>query len=103
VVADFFRLADALFLPSREEGFGIPLVEAAFARLPVFCADIPPLRDLGGDDAAYFSPDADPEAVAALIAARLRADPAYRFAARARRSFTWESIYAAHIEPLLTL
>jgi len=103
VVADFFRLADALILPSREEGFGIPLVEAAITRLPVFCADIPPLRDLGGDDATYFSPEADPEAVAAMIAARLHTDPAYRFAARARRSFSWEAIYTAHIAPLLRL
>jgi glycosyltransferase involved in cell wall biosynthesis len=103
VVADFLRLADALILPSREEGFGIPLVEAAITRLPVFCADIPPLRDLGGDDAAYFSLEADPEAVAAMIAARLQADPAYRFAARARRSFSWEAIYTAHIAPLLRL
>jgi len=103
VVADFFRLADALILPSREEGFGIPLVEAAITRLPVFCADIPPLRDLGGDDATYFSPEADPEAVAAMIAARLQADPAYRFAARARRSFSWEAIYTAHVAPLLRL
>ena len=103
VVADFFRLADALILPSREEGFGIPLVEAAITRLPVFCADIPPLRDLGGDDATYFSSEADPEAVAAMIAARLQADPAYRFAARARRSFSWEAIYTAHVAPLLRL
>jgi len=101
VVADFFRLADALILPSREEGFGIPLVEAALARLPVFCADIPPLRGLGGEDAIYFPPDADPAPVADLIAARLRADPVYRFAARARRSFTWEHIYARHLAPLL--
>jgi glycosyltransferase involved in cell wall biosynthesis len=103
VVADFFRLADALILPSREEGFGIPLVEAAFTRLPVFCADIPPLRDLGGAEATYFSPDADPDHVAGQIATRLRADPAYRFAARARRSLTWRAIYSEHIEPLLRL
>ncbi len=103
VVADFFRLADALLLPSREEGFGIPLVEAAVTRLPIFCADIPPLRDLGGESAAYFSPEADPEAVAITIATRLQTDPAYRFAARARRSFNWEAIYAAHLAPLLRL
>ena len=101
VVADFFRLADALILPSREEGFGIPLIEAALTRLPVFCADIPPLRALGGDDVTYFSPDADPESVAALVAERLRADPVCRFAARARRDFIWERIYAVQIEPLL--
>ncbi len=101
VVADLFRFADALILPSREEGFGIPLLEAALTRLPVFCADIPPLRDLGGEDATYFSPDAAPESVAGLIADRLRGDPAYRFSARVKGGFTWERIYAAHIAPLI--
>jgi glycosyltransferase involved in cell wall biosynthesis len=101
VVADFFRLADALLLPSREEGFGIPLLEAAITRLPVFCADIPPLRDLGEADVTYFSPDSDPVEVANLIASRLSADPVYRFAVRARREFTWERVYHDHIAPLL--
>ncbi|MBI3243499.1 MAG: glycosyltransferase family 4 protein [Chloroflexi bacterium] len=101
VVADFFRLADALLLTSREEGFGIPLLEAAIARLPIFCADIPPLRDLGGEDVTRFSPEAEPKIVAGLIASRLQADPAYRFAVRARQRFTWEKVYNEHIAPLL--
>jgi glycosyltransferase involved in cell wall biosynthesis len=101
VVADCFRLADALLLPSREEGFGIPLVEAAFSRLPVFCSDIPPLRELGGDDVTYFAPDADPAATAALIRTRLGGDRVYGFAVRARTALAWDRIYARHIEPLL--
>jgi glycosyltransferase involved in cell wall biosynthesis len=101
VVADFYRLADALLLPSREEGFGIPLLEAALSRLPVFCTDIAPLRELGGEDVAYFSPDADPEAVALAVAVRLDADPAARFSARARRQYTWEGVYTTFIEPIL--
>lgn len=101
VVADFFRLADALILPSREEGFGIPLIEAAFSHLPVFCADIPPLRELGADDVTYFSPDAAPAQVADAIANRLQHSPVYRFGARARRDYSWEGVYARHIAPLL--
>lgn len=102
VIADFFRLADALFLPSREEGFGIPLLEAAFSRRPIFCADIPSLRELGGPDALYFSPDANPAQLATLIRQTLLADPRFRFAARARGTFAWEQIYAQYIGPLLT-
>ena len=60
VIADFFRLADALLMPSREEGFGIPLIEAALTRLPIFCADIPPLRDLGDADVSLFRPTLSP-------------------------------------------
>lgn len=101
VIADFYRLADALFMPSREEGFGIPVIEAAFSRLPVFCTDIAPLQALGQGDATYFSPDADPADVAQIIAARLAGDITYRFAARARQAFTWEQIYTQYLEPLL--
>jgi glycosyltransferase involved in cell wall biosynthesis len=102
VVADFYRLADALLLPSREEGFGIPLVEAALARLPVFCSDIAVLRSLGQAEATYFAPDADPVDIAASLATRLLADPVYRFATRARGDFTWERVYARHVAPLLS-
>jgi glycosyltransferase involved in cell wall biosynthesis len=101
VIADFYRLADALLLPSREEGFGIPLIEAGLARLPVFCADIAPLRALGGDQATYFSPDTDPHQVAALIAGRLSDDSEYQFAARIRRECRWEQVYAQKLAPLL--
>ncbi len=101
VVADFYRLADALFLPSREEGFGLPVLEAALSRLPVFCADVPSLRALGGAEAAYFAPDAQPAAVAALVAQRLRADPAFQLAVRTRQQYAWPAIYANLIEPVL--
>ena len=103
VISDFYHLADALFLPSREEGFGIPILEAGLAGLPVFCADIPPLRKLGGDHAVYFSPDAEPAQVASLIASRLAPDPIFGLRRQVRRKFTWERIYAEKIAPLLSL
>ncbi|HEX9386584.1 MAG TPA: glycosyltransferase family 4 protein, partial [Anaerolineales bacterium] len=31
VISDFYHLADALFMPSHEEGFGIPILEAGLA------------------------------------------------------------------------
>lgn len=101
VIADFYRLADALLLPSREEGFGIPILEAGLAGLPVFCADIPPLRALAGENAVYFSPGAEPGEVAGLIERRLREDAVYRLRAHVRRHYSWERIYAEEIAPLL--
>ncbi len=101
VIADFYRLADALFFPSREEGFGIPLIEAAFSHLPAFCADILPLRELGLEDATFFSPDADPAQLAQMIAEYFRVFPPARLSMRARRSYRWEAIYQQHIAPVL--
>jgi glycosyltransferase involved in cell wall biosynthesis len=103
VIADFYRVADALFFPSREEGFGIPLIEAAFSHLPAFCADIPPLRELGLNDATYFSPDEDPAKIANLITEYFESSSTARLAMRTRLSFRWEAIYRQQIAPLLVL
>lgn len=101
VVADFYRLADVLLFPSREEGFGIPLIEAAFSSKPVFCSDIPVLRELGGDDLSYFQPDAAPRSIAAQISGRIRGDATLRWARRAKHGYAWNSVYTTYIEPLI--
>lgn len=101
MIADFFRMADALLFPSREEGFGIPLIEAAFSHLPAFCADIPPLRELGLEDVTYFSPDEKPSHVADLIANYFKTSQTAKLSMRARLNFRWEAIYRQHIVPIL--
>jgi glycosyltransferase involved in cell wall biosynthesis len=101
VIADFYRLADALFLPSLEEGFGIPMLEAALSRMPIFCSAIEPLIELGRADVVYFDPVGDPDAAAASVAATLGHSPVHRAAAHARRTYRWECVYSQHIAPLL--
>jgi len=100
-IADFYRIADALILPSREEGFGIPLIEAAFSHLPAFCADIPPLRELGLADATFFSPDEAPAKVAALLAGYFQSSFPARLSMRVRASFRWDVIYRQRIASIL--
>jgi glycosyltransferase involved in cell wall biosynthesis len=101
VIADFYRLADALLLPSREEGFGIPIIEAAFSSMPVFCANIPVLRELGGADLSYFGPNTEPSSIARQISVRLRSEATSRWARRAKHGYAWDSIYALYIGPLI--
>ena len=103
VIADFYRMADALFYPSREEGFGIPVLEAGLAGVPVFCADIPPLKDLGGDHAIYFSPDAPPDQVAAKIVGSLKTSRVFGLRSAVRKNYSWERVYAQKIAPLLVI
>lgn len=100
-MAEFYRLADALLLPSQEEGFGIPVIEAGMGRLVAFCSDIPPLKALGKDWVNYFSLDEPPEQIAGRIQKRLINDPVYMLRAHVRRTYTWEAIYINQIAPLL--
>jgi glycosyltransferase involved in cell wall biosynthesis len=101
VIADFYRLADAMLFPSREEGFGIPIIEAGFSSMPVFCADIPVLRELGGEDVSYFDPDSAPTSIAGQITYRLKSEATSRWARRAKHGYAWDLIYMQHIEPLI--
>jgi glycosyltransferase involved in cell wall biosynthesis len=101
VMADLYQMADALLFPSRQEGFGIPMLEAGLARLPIFCADIPPFRATGERTAHFFGLDEDPMAIARRIATVLREDRALTMRQRVAGHYTWQSVLQDKLEPLI--
>jgi glycosyltransferase involved in cell wall biosynthesis len=86
-LAELYRGAAALVLPSQYEGFGLPVVEAMASGTPVVAAPDAALREVAGD-AAVFA-----EAPELAGAVRQALDQRERLVAagleRARR-FTWE-------------
>ncbi len=100
VIYGLFRLADLLLLPSFEEGFGLPLIEASQVKLPVFCSNIDPLRELAGDEAHYFSPESDPKDVASMIRTQVDGNSVLQMRMHLRR-YDWDQLYKREIEPLL--
>jgi glycosyltransferase involved in cell wall biosynthesis len=68
-----YARADAVVLPSRVEGFGLPVLEAMARGVPVACARTPALLEAAGDAALTFSPDRAEELAAAVR--RLLEDP----------------------------
>ncbi len=100
-LASLFTLADALFFPSRQEGFGLPVIEAALHRLPVFCAAIEPLDTLLNHGVTLFPLDAEPAQIALTIAARLGTNDAWHARNQIRRQYVWPAIYTNYLAPLL--
>jgi glycosyltransferase involved in cell wall biosynthesis len=100
-VAELFRIADAVILPSNDEGFGIPLIEAGLVGLPVFSSLIPALKAIGGNNVSYFAPDDDPAAVAGLIANKLGNCAEFNQRVKVRQQFTWSAVYKTHLAPFL--
>ena len=98
---DLYALADALLFPSAREGFGIPILEAGIARLPIFCADIPPFRETAREFANYFSLDESPQDIAAHIANFFENDARYQLKQRVKQNYLWGHIFTTRIEPLL--
>lgn len=85
--------ATALVTASRQEGFGIPLVEAMRVGTPIVVSDIPVFHEIGGETAGYFSPDDPDELASAVRALETPGEWAARSAASVAqaRQFSWEA------------
>ncbi len=99
----WYGAADALAFPSLEEGWGLAVLEAMSAELPVVATDIPVFREYltDGRDALLVPPtdvDALAEAMAALMAdeelRRRLVAGGLEVAAR----YTWEATARRHLE-----
>lgn len=88
-----YRASRLVVLPTRFEGFGLPVLEAMARGVPVLCSDLGVLREVAGGAARYVD-STDPAAVARELLALL--DDAgererLRLAGAARATgFTWD-------------
>ena len=78
MLAEIYRRATLVLLPSEREGFGLPVIEALACGTPLVASDLPVLREVGADVVSY-SPVADVAAWATAVTGLLcerRREPA---------------------------
>jgi glycosyltransferase involved in cell wall biosynthesis len=86
---ELYRRAVGFIYPSTFEGFGMPVLEAIAAGVPVACSDIPPLREIARSSVHFFDPASDREirdALLLLASGKISTDAAQHRASQ----FTWE-------------
>ena len=64
--AALYQEASVFTLPSHEEGFGMPILEAMQYKIPVAVSDIPVFHEVAGDSALYFDQN-NPSSIAGTL------------------------------------
>lgn len=100
-VSGLYRVADALFFPSKQEGFGLPILEGALHRIPIFTSDIEPMKSILTENVTFFDPQGNPAEIAATIASAIAQSPSLQARKRVVRDYSWKSIYPKYLAPLL--
>jgi len=99
-IPDLYRGAAVVVLPSRAEGFGLPLIEAMACGVPVVCSDLPVLHEIAEGVATFCDPD-DPadfaRAIVNVLDARQPSARRQRGIERAR-SFSWDQAATQTVE-----
>jgi glycosyltransferase involved in cell wall biosynthesis len=101
-VGELYRLSDALFMPSHREGFGMPVLEAGLAGIPVISRDVPAAVEIARDKVLRIGENEDPPRLARRVIDWATQNQVLQLRRRVRQDYTWEAIFRKKIEPLIS-
>jgi glycosyltransferase involved in cell wall biosynthesis len=96
---ELYRGARAFVYPSTFEGFGMPVLEAMAAAVPVACSDISPLREVADGCALFFDPN-DDEKLRNALRCLLDGTSLVEAGRRRAREFSWTAAARATLRLL---
>jgi glycosyltransferase involved in cell wall biosynthesis len=88
-----YAAASCFVLPSVNEGFGLPILEAMGRGVPVACSNVSAMPEVAGEAARYFDPlrpDEIAEAVLDVLGDRALASRLIAAGYERARAFSWE-------------
>jgi glycosyltransferase involved in cell wall biosynthesis len=91
----------ALVLPSIDEGFGFPVIEAMALGVPVIASDIPPIREVAGSAGIFVDPKRVgdlADAMASILDEPALAARLAKAGAERAHSFSWDASARSHID-----
>jgi glycosyltransferase involved in cell wall biosynthesis len=99
-IRDLYLLADLLLMTSKDEGFGLPVLEAGMIKLPVACSNIPPFIELG-EDVCFFNVDDPPMLTAGRILEYLARTNTHKMFRKAMTKYVLDEVCKNQIIPYL--
>jgi glycosyltransferase involved in cell wall biosynthesis len=101
IIRDLYQISDLLFLPSKQEGFGIPLLEAGMMRMPIACSDIEPFKSIACKNVCYFALNEKPQQIAKKVLVYLENINTHQMYQNVIRNYAWDNIYHQRLLPFL--
>ncbi len=99
-IRDLYLMADLLLMTSKDEGFGLPLLEAGMIKLPIACSEIPPFKELG-EGVCFFGLDEPPLSIAGRIIEYLARTNTLKMFRNVMRGYIWDVICKREVFPFL--
>jgi len=99
-IRDLYLMADLLLMTSKDEGFGLPLLEAGIIKLPIACSDIGPFREVG-EGVCYFGLEEPPLSIAGRIVEHLARTETHQMFRNVMRKYIWDVICRQDALPFL--
>lgn len=97
---DLYMIADLLLMTSKDEGFGLPLLEAGMIKLPIACSEIPPFQELGRG-ICFFGLEEPPLFIAGRIIEYLGRTNTYKMYRNVIGRYVWDVICRKKALPFL--
>ena len=99
-IRDLYLMADLLLMTSKDEGFGLPLLEAGMIKLPIACTAIPPFLEIG-EDACFFGLDEHPVSIAGRITEYLKHTNTHNMFRSVMKKYVMEVVCTRELMPFL--
>jgi glycosyltransferase involved in cell wall biosynthesis len=99
-IRDLYLMADLLLMTSKDEGFGLPLLEAGMIKLPIACSSIAPFQEVGRG-ICFFGLDEPPLTIAGRIMEYLARIDTHKMFRNVMRKYVWDVICKREVLPFL--
>lgn len=97
-LVNYLAGADVFVYPSMYEGFGLPLLEAFYYKVPVACSNTSAFPEIAGEAASYFDPFNEEDMAKAISRAIAERDALIKLGQERLAKYSWTTTAAKTME-----